>query len=101
MIKHIVMWRLKNVADDINKQAAAQRMQSLLEGLQAQISQIKKIEVGINIAPGLDAADIVLYSEFETLADLNAYQQHPAHLEVAEFVKTVRIERRVVDYETH
>ncbi len=99
MIKHIVMWRLKDFAHGADKEGNAKKLKSLLESLESKISEIKRIEVGININPSYGAFDVVLYSEFDTLSDLEAYQKHPEHLEVVSFVNEVRSERRVVDYE--
>ena len=99
MIKHIVMWRLKDFAYGADKGENAKKLKSLLESLKSKISEIKRIEVGININPSYGAFDVVLYSEFDSLSDLEAYQKHPEHLEVVSFVNEVRSERRVVDYE--
>lgn len=96
MIKHIVMWRLK---DGIDQPAAAQAIKQALEGLNGQIPGLIRLEVGINIVADKDASGVVLYSEFESQAALDAYQVHPAHNVAAEVVKAARAERRVVDYE--
>ena len=63
------------------------------------IEAIKALEVGINFNESDDAYDIVLYSEFESKKDLDAYQNHPAHSEAREFIQAVRWKRKVVDYE--
>jgi Stress responsive A/B Barrel Domain len=42
--------------------------------------------------------DIALYSEFESYADLDIYQEHPEHLKVASFIGKVRTARAAVDY---
>ena len=55
--------------------------------------------VGIDFAQTPDSADVALYSEFESRAALDAYQPHPDHQEIVAFLKDVRTERRVVDYE--
>ena len=75
------------------------RIKQLLERLKHRIKEIRSIEVGINTNDSPDAFDIVLYSEFDNINDLNAYQNHPEHLKVGEFVSKVRLERKVVDYE--
>ncbi len=95
MIKHIVMWRLK---DGIDQPAAARAIKAALEGLNGKIPGLIRLEVGINIVADQDASGVVLYSEFESQAALDAYQVHPAHNVAAEVVKAVRAERRVVDY---
>jgi len=43
-------------------------------------------------------SDIVLYSEFENRADLDAYQVHPLHEAVKPIVMAASDERRLVDY---
>lgn len=98
MIKHIVMWRIAANADG-GKSANAQEVKRRLEALQGRIPGLLHIEVGINFVEDEQAADVVLISEFTSREALEAYQTHPAHNEAAEFVKTVRSERRVVDFE--
>ncbi len=99
MIKHIVMWKLKDFAEGKSKSENAQIIKKGLEELKDKISQIKFIEVGVNFNESSQAYDCVLYSEFETVEALNIYQNHPEHLKVAEFVGKVREARVVGDYE--
>ena len=99
MTKHIVMWRLKDFTNGTNKEENAKKLKSLLESLKGKINEIRRIEVGININPSNAAFDVVLYSEFDSLSDLEAYQKHPEHLKIVNFVNEVRSERGVVDYE--
>jgi len=66
MIKHIVMWKLKDFAAGSNKNENAVKIKTELEMLKSKIPEIKKLEVGININESETAYDIVLYSEFET-----------------------------------
>lgn len=99
MIKHIVMWKLKEFADGKEKQENAKIIKTGLESLQEKINELKFIEAGININNSPQAYDVVLYSQFENMDDLNIYQNHPEHIKVAEFVKKVVNERVVVDYE--
>ncbi|KRT65968.1 MAG: stress responsive alpha-beta barrel domain-containing protein [Candidatus Dadabacteria bacterium CSP1-2] len=98
MIKHIVMWRLKEFANGVNKEENARKLKSHLESLKSKIKEIKRIEVGINIKSSDAASDVVLYSEFDSMDDLEAYQRHPEHMKVVDFVNEIRLERRVVDY---
>lgn len=98
MVKHIVMWRLKEEASGNEKEDNAVLIKEKLEALKNDIPEIKSIEVGIDIEGSAAAFDVVLVSEFETESDLNSYQVHPKHQEAAGFVKTVVTERAVVDY---
>lgn len=97
MVKHIVMWTLKDEAEGGTKAQNALKVKAMLEGLQAVIPEISQIEVGININPSGD--DVVLSAEFASRAALETYQQHPEHVKVTEFVDKVNAERHVVDYE--
>jgi hypothetical protein len=99
MIKHIVMWQLKDFAEGAPKQENALKAKQLLEGLNGKIKGIKLLEVGINLNDTPAAYDIVLYSEFANRQDLDAYQQHPEHAKAGDFIGKIRQDRKVVDYE--
>ncbi len=98
MIKHIVLWKLKNVAEGASREQNASKMKNDLEALRNKIPVIRHIEVGINMVPSDAAYDVALYSEFASEKDLDTYQKHPEHLKVADFVGKVRESRVVVDY---
>ena len=98
MIKHIVMWRLKESALGCTQQENAKKLKILLGSLREKIVEIKGLEVGINFAESETASDVVLVSEFDSKVALDTYQKHPEHLKVADFVKQICAERRVVDY---
>lgn len=99
MIKHIVMWRLKDHAEGHDKASNAQQMKSQLEALRGQIDGVLTIEVGIDFSTTEASMDVVLYSEFTDRAALAAYQAHPAHQAVVAFIKEVVSARQLVDYE--
>lgn len=99
MIKHIVMWNLKDFAAGADKKENAKKLKESLEALEGVIEEIKAIEVGLNINPSPAAFDVILYSEFEHREGLEAYQKHPEHLKIVDFVGEIRSERAVVDYE--
>ena len=98
MIRHIVMWKLKDFGQTEIKALNAARLKDELYHLKNEIVQIKALKVGINLNPE-NEYDVVLESEFDNWEDLDIYQKHPAHLKVVEFVKTVRDLRAAVDYE--
>jgi quinol monooxygenase YgiN len=99
MIKHIVMWTLKDEAVGARKADNARAMKQKLEALAALIPSLGKIEVGIDVFAASPDCDVILYSEFASRADLDAYQVHPEHQKVVAFVKQVAASRSVVDYE--
>lgn len=98
MIKHVVMWKLKDFAEGSSRQENAKKIKSMLEGLKDKITQIHYLEVGINIKSSDMAFDAVLISEFEDEQKLEEYKNHPEHVKVSDFVAKVRENRAVVDY---
>ena len=100
MIKHIVMWTLKENAEGNNKEKNAQLIKEKLEGLYGQVPQIKRIEVGISYRHDKEDMDVVLISEFANKKDLEEYQVHPIHNIAAAFIGKVRDKRYCVDFET-
>jgi len=100
MIKHVVMWKLKDYAEEADKTRNAKRIKIELEALKNTIPQIFHLEIGINVLESDAACDVVLFSVFKNEKDLELYQNHPDHRAVAEFVAKVKESRFVVDYKT-
>ena len=98
MVKHIVMWKLKDFAEGTGKKENALKIKASLERLKSKIREVKYLEVGISTGDAADFYDMVLISEFKDLRDLESYQKHPEHVKAAEFIGKVRLERKVVDY---
>ena len=90
MVKHIVLFKLKDEAPADEKLAAMNSFKAAIEALPAKISVIRKIEVGLNIA---------LYSEFDTLDDVKYYATHPDHVAAGKLIAAVKESRACVDYE--
>lgn len=100
MIRHIVLWNLKNEADGLGKVANAQILKQRLEALPGLIPEIQSLEVGLNFNHSEAACEVALLTSFHHVADLQVYQQHPAHQDVVAFVRRIVTDRHVVDYET-
>lgn len=98
MIKHIVMWKLKDLAEGCSREENAKKIKAMLEALKGKIDQISYLDVGINTINSDMAYDAVLVSEFENVQRLEEYKKHPEHVKVSEFVAKVRESRAVVDY---
>lgn len=102
MIRHVVMWKLKDEAEGASKSKNAEKMKLILEGLKTNIEEIKNVEVGINITeeddePG-EAFDVVLISDFETELDYTMYTRNAHHKKAITFINSVIEERYFVDY---
>ncbi len=99
MLKHIVMWKLKEEAQGRPGKENALEMKKLLEDLKAKIPEIIELEVGLQFKSVEGASDVVLVSLFKNEEDLGKYQKHPDHQKIVAFIQSVVAERRVVDYE--
>lgn len=98
MIKHIVMWKLKDEAHGNDKATNAKLIKEKLEALSGKIDGLLKIEVGIDFLGGGNF-DVALYSELRKKEDLEIYQNHPLHQAVLPFIREAVIDRKAVDFE--
>ncbi|MBD5210377.1 MAG: Dabb family protein [Bacteroidales bacterium] len=95
MVKHIVTFKLKG-SDEVRRDAAL-KFKAALEALPAQIDVLRAIEVGINENPA-ETWDVVLTATVDTLADVDVYAKHPAHVAAAAIIAPVKESRACVDY---
>lgn len=100
MLKHIVMWKVKENHEGKSKNDLIDEFKAKLEGLKDSVPGVKSLEVGKNISESPSAQDIILVTEFENEEALNNYRQHPQHLKVVEYVKDVVQAGYAVDYLT-
>jgi len=100
VLKHIVMWKLKDSHEGTDKEEIMDRIKEELEGLKSSIPEIKTMEIGRNSNKLPTSFDVALYSEFESKEDLEIYKEHPEHVKVAQFIRQVTADAVVVDYET-
>lgn len=89
MIKHIVVWSMKEETTAEQKT----EMKTRLEALKGMIPELLAIEVGI------DDGTMSLTSEFASADDLNKYNIHPEHQAVVAIVKPLVAARSACDYE--
>jgi hypothetical protein len=96
MVKHVILWKLK---EDANNMTVKQGIKDGLEGLMDKIEGLVEIKVEIN---GLSSsnADVMLYSVFENQEALKGYASHPDHVYVADtFVRPFTETRLYLDFE--
>ena len=96
MVKHIVTFRLTGTPEE--RKEVALRFKSALDALPEQISVLQSIEVGINENPN-ESWDVVLTAIVPTMADVDVYAKHPAHLAAAWLLAGHKDMRACVDYE--
>lgn len=98
MVKHIVLFKLKETGNLQEKIGVMQQFKDAIESLPKTISIIRKIEVGININSN-ETWDLALYSEFDSLDDVKLYAAHPDHIAAASIIADYKENRSCVDYE--
>lgn len=99
MIKHIVVWRLRDEALGVGKAENVIRAKAGLESLREVVPGLLHLEVGVDIKAAHDSWDLVIYSEFADRDSLDAYQVHPDHVAVAQLMGELRELRAAIDYE--
>lgn len=99
MVKHIVMLKLKETENRIEKLENALKLKKAIEGLGYKIDEVKYMEVGLNYNEKPTAFDLVLTSTFDNAEALDAYRVHPEHVKVLDFLDKVIDKSAVVDYE--
>ena len=99
MVKHIILWNLKDEFDDAKKTEIKTGIKEGLEGLKGKIPGLVEIKV---ITEGLASsnADVMLDSTFEDEASLKGYAVHPEHVAVADGkVRPFTKSRACLDFE--
>ena len=99
MVKHVILWQLKDEFDAEKKAEIKAGIKEGLESLQGKIEGL--VEIKVNTI-GLDSsnADLMLDSTFVSEEALKGYSVHPAHVEVANTkVRPFTQTRMCLDYE--
>ncbi len=92
MIKHVVCQKFVNKEDALT---AAE----MLRGLMGQVPSLKSMEAGVDVLGSERSFDLALIALFEDMEGLHAYDAHPAHQKVREFIKPRRSATVSVDFE--
>lgn len=95
MVNHIVSFKLNGTPDE--RLEVARKFKAALEALPGVIAPLQSIEVGINENPS-ESWDVVLTAVVPTMADVEVYAKHPAHVAAAAIVGPHKADRACVDY---
>ena len=99
MVKHIILWKLKEEFSEEEKKQIKAGITEGLEGLAGQIPGMTEIKVRIDCLPS-STVDVMLDSTFESAEALKAYSTHPKHVAVADSkVRPYTAVRSCMDYE--
>lgn len=97
-IRHIVLFQLA-AKDAKTRDEHAAEMKERLEGLVGVVPDLLEMTVVRNVAYEEQNFDVALDALFPDLAALEAYGTHPAHVEVAKYIGTIRSDRAAIDFE--
>ncbi len=82
MVRHVIVWTLKDEYSDSEKEQIKAGIKEGLEGLKGKIPGL--IEIKVNTSGlGSSSGDAMLDSLFESAEALKNYSSNPAHVEVA------------------
>lgn len=98
MIRKIVMWKLSGDTE-AERTAYIKRVRQTLFNLRRCIPGMRHLENDVDFSQVDYACDVVLVSEFESQASLDAYAVHLEQLQVRDELACVRIRRYQVDHE--
>ncbi len=99
MVKHIILWQLKDELSEEEKKVVRAGIKEGLESLQGKVPGLVEIKVQIEYLASSNV-DVMLDSTFEDEAALKGYAVHPAHVEVADTkVRPYTKTRACIDYE--
>ena len=96
MVKHMIIWKLK---EDVDKKAVSADIKASLEGLVGKIEGLTEMHILTESFP-VSTGDIMMDSTFENAEALANYQKHPLHVEIANVKVRPNVDTRLsFDYE--
>lgn len=95
-IVHVVGWRL-NGRTGADRAQQARSVVAAVEATRCQVEGLRSVDVGVNVVEGPEAWDVGAVMVFDSLAALQAYQRHPAHLALKAIVAPLRASRGQFD----
>lgn len=99
MVRHVILWNLKDSYSESEKNEIKAEIKASIEGLAGKIPGLLDIKV---YTEGLKTsnADLMLDSSFESEEALGVYANHPLHVEVANTkVRPFTAQRSCLDFE--
>ncbi|HBV98076.1 MAG: stress responsive protein [Peptococcaceae bacterium BICA1-7] len=93
MLTHIVLFKL---SDRSNVQKAKETLLSM----NGKIPQLRHLEVGVDILQSERSYDLALITKFDSMDDMKAYQVHPVHKAVSDYMTSIREYAITVDFES-
>ena len=86
------MWKLRDASQ-------ADEMKQKLLSMRNRVGALYDIEVGVNLSTHASAYDIVFVGTFLNQDAVREFEVDEYHKEVGEFVSSLRVDRKVVEFE--
>lgn len=100
MVKHIILWTLKDEFSDSEKETIKNNMKEALEGLMGKIPGLLDMKIYTKGLETSKNAEVMLDSSFESFEALKNYSVHPEHVKAAdEKVRPFTESRSCFDFE--
>lgn len=98
MIKHIVLFKMRDDIDVQEKASELAIIKTELENLMGRVPSLRSMEVGLNCNKA-EKYELALVSTFDDLERLEAYAVHPEHVAVGKKIRAMLDMRACTDYE--
>ena len=99
MVKHVILWTLKDTFSASEKEEIKAGIKAGLEGLKGVVPGLIDVKVNVNGLPTSNV-DVMLDSTLESFDALKAYAVHPAHVQVADTkVRPFTADRKCLEFE--
>lgn len=99
MVKHVIIWNLKEGYSAEEKAEIKKGIKESIESLNGKIPGLINVSVNVDPLPS-SSGEVILDSSFESVEALKGYAVHPEHVEVANTkVRPFVASRACMDYE--
>ncbi len=95
MVRHVILWQLKDEFSEADKAAVKAGIKEGLEGLVGVVPGLLELKVHTEPLPTANA-DLMLDSTLESAEALKGYAVHPAHVAVADGKVRPNVKTRIV-----
>ncbi|MBW7885444.1 MAG: Dabb family protein [Caldilineaceae bacterium] len=92
-LTHVVLMKFHDPTPEVLGKAT-----SLLRGLAGKVPDLRGLEVGTDVLHSPRSYDLALITRFDSLAGMQRYQEHPEHLKVLDYLRTVLASAVAVDF---
>jgi len=94
LLTHIVLFKLIDRSPE-----NVEKARGVLMSMEGKIPLLRHLEVGVDVLHSERSYDLALVTKFDSLDNMQSYQVHPVHVEISNYMKSVRESSITLDYE--